>query len=310
MRIAIIFALLLLLPAFQVRAGRVVLDNGSVRLEFDSQIGRIVFFGTSGGRNLLWVQPEEETASQKAEKTWINWGGDKVWVAIQPQWPSIYGREWPPVDRIEGFPWQIIQSDKTSLLARSPESEQVGVVLEREITLPATGTSVTIVNRLQRVRDVKIPVHIWPVTQVVLPEFILLDVTRMQEDGEPWGRMFGPVEKGDFEYLDRALLFRQKAEEGRKIAVSGAWAAAVYPDIVFLQSGRDYPDALYLDRGPLHVFAMDAYTELELLSPTVQLEKAGVLQHEVTWHLLEREDEDPAALVGRVREVFIPETQP
>jgi hypothetical protein len=288
----------------------VVIENDAVTLAVSPRVGRIVWFGLRGGRNMLWVDPRIADAPHDEDRsTYFNHGGDKVWPMVQTAWDRFLpgGKDWPPDGVIDGQPWDVLEHTDRKIVMQSRYSEAFGVRVRREIVLlehtkttPSNFTPplaslrgkphVRIENVLVREKDRPAPLHVWTITQVRPPASIELDVEAPNREGRAYVPLMGtraqldavmrPIDGGD------DLRWHYQKGVGGKIGTFGRAIAAVYDDgLSFGQRGGFLAHGPYADGSNVQTYVSDDYVELELLSPTVGLRGGEVYSQEVLWYL-------------------------
>jgi len=271
------------------------LQNSSAVVTIAPEIGRIIHFGFVGDKNLIWLKDRGELAKEKVVGTeWLNWGGDKVWPAQQSEWSFIYGGgDWPPKTKLDGHLFRVIKSTAQKLVIESPLDDALHVRLRRTLTLDATRPHLTIENTITRNSASPWPVHIWSVTQSILPNYTLLGIDRDAPDREsrPFSNLWdSPLPEANAKLLNSALRF--SLDENLSIAKAGTignWCAGVYDDVIFLQESDSPPDGCYPDGANVEVFIFNQYTELELLSPSIHLQKGENISSTTVWSLIKTE---------------------
>lgn len=293
-----------------------VLRRDDITLAFSPRVGRVVWFGKTGGENLLWINPKQSDQPHHGRRNpYRNVGGDKIWAAPQPLWPRLLegGDEWPPDGVIDGQPWEILEHDDDKLVVESRFSPGWGVRVRRSFELVALQSSdpkksrpeqveaaehaVIITTTLARPRPHPGLVHAWSVTQVKPPQRVILDALRPTRDGEPWLPMMGddafaqgiePVE--DAMHGPAVSWTPTRNEHGQfhsgKAGTFGRSIRAFYGDLVFVQEHRQSHTAAYADGSNVQLYVAEQhYVELELLSPTRHLQADESMSHTVRWSL-------------------------
>jgi len=269
------------------------ITNGVVRLAVAPSVGRVVHFGYAGGENLLWISNDD---IYRSPADYYNIGGDKLWVAPQPLWKSAFGHDgnWPPDGVIDGGEWTLVEQTPDTLTIQSPESPHYGVVVRRTFHLPANKSQAVITNAILRLQANPHPVQIWSVTQIKVPDAAVLDVAHdapatptafiTLTDDTP-GKVEGHLATlGD----GRAVAWNlQEGDAHAKLGSLGRWVAGVYDGLIFRQSTSFDPNGAYPEASSVQVYRADVYTELELLSPLIQLAPGETLSNTVTWALVE-----------------------
>ncbi len=155
-----------------------ILENRWIRMVLAPQLGGRIIQIESGGYGFLFVNPllvglEPDETRLGKNGTWLNFGGEKVWVAPQgwdspDQWP---GPPDPVIDSgIYSFAIEKLPGREEAAVLTSPVDLKTGLQVVRRITfLPdASGATihVTFLNRGELTRKWSV----WPVCQVRIPE--------------------------------------------------------------------------------------------------------------------------------------------
>ncbi|MBB6431316.1 DUF4380 domain-containing protein [Algisphaera agarilytica] len=272
----------------------VKIDNGVVRLAVSPSVGRVVEFGYVGQPNLLWVNTQDIFDTPPGPDTYYNIGGDKLWVAPQPLWKNAFGHDnWPPEGVIDGAAWTLVEQKRDSITIQSPESPDYGVVVRRTFQLPASKSQAVITNQIVRLRANPHPLQLWTVTQIKEPDTAVLDIAKDgPEMPTPFVKMTDetPVKVEGYVRLigeGGAVAWTQQGDVHAKLGTLGRWVAGVYDGVVFRQSTKFDANAAYPEASSVQVYRAGDYTELELLSPLIQLAPGESMSNTVTWALIE-----------------------
>jgi hypothetical protein len=265
--------------------------NSEVELIVVPATGRIMHYGfRADGVNRLWENPESIDAM--SEGTWHNWGGDKVWVWPQDDWPRIAGRRWPPPGDPPAAPYRV-EPIAGGVRLTSPPIGEYGLRIVREIRLPSPDTTrVEIVSWFEPVQDappIDTAVAVWTVTQVPPPEWIIAHCV-----GE--ASAYRTTNPSPFDVKragDNELCLTRDAGLSGKIGLDADRLAASYRDVIFEQRvrpSRAQTDAIQPGEGA-QLFSEPAspspYVELEFTGPMHQpAEQPSPLR--VTWELTKR----------------------
>lgn len=267
------------------------LTNGCVVVVVAPRVGRIVGYHRVGKPNQLWLDTAPTPGKKpQAGRQWINYGGDKVWLAPEGLWLDILGRGWPPDSTTDSDPWTVTHAGPRKLVMVSDISPAHGARITRTITLPDDASTVRIGHRLERVLDDPHPVHIWAATQIPLPKYALLDLTKDRPMVK--GNLRKPNENVVLQ-VDRAVgaaYYDWPKGEPTKVGTFGRWVAGVFGQTIFAQYAELDVAAEYYDQANCEVYVSPTqqYMELELLSPTEYLLEGGTLDFTITWKLLPR----------------------
>lgn len=285
----------------------VLLDNGYVQCRISPAIGRVVWFGLPGETNMIWINPhwqDQNHATMKDGQSYVNYGGDKVWVYPQELWEDATGHKlWPPDGTIDGKPWSIVKQDKTALVMQSQHSDVFGINVQRTFTLTPDRPEMIIDNVIRRDQSNPLPVMIWSVTQIVTPKAVLLDL-----DAKRTRQMADFRIMDESSYVDvKSLIQRLGGENGcvklnldqtefskLKIGTFGSWIAAIYDDCIFVELTKLQTDAAYpkVSNMQFYQHSQGEYAELETLSPMNMLSVGGELQCQVIWQIRKKYESD------------------
>jgi hypothetical protein len=284
----------------------ITISNNLIALTVAPEVGRIVAFGKVDGPNLLWRNSATAVEQSKADKKWINYGGDKVWPSQINLWRRFHGDKIPD-PYIDGTRWKVLHKSPLKIVMQSPLSKDLNLKITRTIELAGNKPAVKITNLMERMGYSPFPVYIWTVTQVKQPLYCQLDVAaeRPFKDQLYWTIHQPPIEVIKHNSA-KTLQFGMLPENFLKVCSFGRWCAAIYVDCVFKQSTSYDPKGCYPDRASVEVFwtslntakPMDPnaqpealsqdYVELETLSPQLHLKPGQKIESVVTWELLDR----------------------
>lgn len=321
-RLALVAGLLAALPAladvkvqrieYNGWADAVEIKNADARLVVVPQIGRIMHYGFVGGENFLWEDPAEygkvlpggmPFKDEEGAYVWTNFGGDKVWPNQQSEFAAINGRAWPPDEAFDGGVHSVdILPD--GVVITSPLSHYNGARSTRTIRLEAEGSRVHIAQRIEKLALAAnaelepLRYTIWNVTQIGYPEQTLypLNPHSAFEGGLylfNWGDT--PEAQAEQEKVTRANIiledgigvFMPHPETAQKTgADSDRWLAGIIGQTAMAEFFRRDGTQEYPDGGlSAEVYTCDRYTELELLSPWIQLQVGENLDFAIEWEL-------------------------
>ncbi|MGE9289948.1 MAG: hypothetical protein ACQKBT_03095 [Puniceicoccales bacterium] len=266
------------------------LESDVVTLEVALDIGRVISFHRKGEPDWLVVFDKAPIPSWH----WNPWGGDRVWPTAQFLHEQIYGNNgFDPV--IDGAPWQLVLQTSDRLVMRSGLSPQLGVRVTRQIQLIEGEAAVVHTYWIERVAQSSYPVHIWAVTGIRRPDYVLMksDPGKLHPGGHPyrlWPALYSEVPMGVSLLQDRtALQFAWEKDSRLKLGTYGGWIAAVSGQQAFCQWIDYSRGQLYLDGSNLQAF-VDTHTrtfEIETLSPTWFLREGEHRQWTVHWEIID-----------------------
>lgn len=150
--------------------------------EVDPGLGRLLAFGRLGGSNVLWTNPAGTDVGG-----WKNFGGEKLWLWPQDEWPALFGADWPPP--FDGLPWQGRAGDNWAEWELSLEPV-LPVAIVRKASLEADGLRIH-----SEVCGSIVPFRLWSITQIERPRRLeVLSPTRRISPDE--GEIFRPHSSG------------------------------------------------------------------------------------------------------------------
>lgn len=288
----------------------IAFDNGLIRLAVSPRVGRVVDFGFRDQPNLLWINTTDALKNPvKAHgRTYANHGGDKLWPLIHPLWDRAYGGLWPPDGVLDGKPWSVLNQGPWHVTLQSEESPALGVILQRRIEVAPDQPVVRIRNTIRRVTANPFPVTAWQVTQIPLPDLILLDIDPHRPRPDLSFTHFAEPRRYAREDLhtldDTALLWRPTNLHALKLGTLGSWHASRAGSTLFIQTSHFDPAASYPDLSSVQAYSDAKYAEVELLSPSVHLQPGQMLENHVVWQLARVEPQAPVSeLLQQVRQL-------
>lgn len=270
-------------------AGVYRLSNGTVDLVFVPQIGRIMRYGYVGERNVLWENAAlagKTTALTPPVSDWQNYGGDKLWPSPQSAWG------WPPDPVSDSGPQTVRILPNRHLLVTGPASLKYGVRFTREIALNASGTGVTIRNRMTNVSDKAVAWGIWEVAQADDPEETAFPVSpaTLFPGGYKAFAETRPAE-GQVTVQEGKVTIRRRADHNAKIGgrAPGGWIESRWGALRFRVSADLPVSGTYPDDGcGQEVYTSDdpnRYVEMELLAPIRKLRPGAASSVVTRWSL-------------------------
>lgn len=296
------------------------LSNGSLEIVLDRDLGRLMEFTpvASARRNILWVNDLESVAAEAARGGFKNWGGDKVWPVPQPFWLQGLGRVWPP-DRASDGGGAELSKESEVLALKFPLSEAFGSRLSRRFQLDADAAILRIENRLEQELSSPFPSQIWSITQVPLPQRVLMDASfkkfsavelpvnlNAPESAAPL--VPRPIDCSAILRADGWIVYRPIEGEQHKLGSLGGWIAGVWDDGILLQVVGFDGDGMYPEASSLQFYHNDNYGELETLGPARWLRPGEVLEADIHWEWLDLADaasQSDEALFERIKQAGI-----
>ncbi|MFG0253374.1 MAG: DUF4380 domain-containing protein [Phycisphaerales bacterium JB038] len=155
-------------PDDPARPGNVVrLERNGVVLSYRPDIDRVIFFGASGGPNMLHTVGLDRRPAH--DESYTFYGGCYSWVAPQRGewgWRAADGTasDWPPDPAMDRGPMEVVKRSHDSLTARSPIMRNG---LREYVTFTMVGSNlVEVVRELENVGEQPTQASIWSITAV------------------------------------------------------------------------------------------------------------------------------------------------
>lgn len=260
----------------------VKVSNGTVEIVVVPQIGRVMFYGYTGKKNFLWVNPNLGPSDQ-AKPGYDNFGGDKTWWAPQSAW------NWPPDAAFDGEPYTVeLLKDGVRMVSKVGRLKPLRVT--REIRLSDVGTLVKFKNVLENTGE-KFQCAVWQVTQVNDPSEVRMPI----EAGRMYSQQMGTkLDPKYHEFLGGVLKIARHPKTSYKFggwAAKGTISAKTNGEWLVMKSDRNrravYPDnnsaqEIYTNPDP------DRYVELEQLSPLISMDRKEIAIQNVEWSIRSR----------------------
>lgn len=294
----------------------IVLENESVRVVIEPELGRVMEFTPkrNAARNVLWVNSPDGLANEAAQAGYENWGGDKVWPVPQPFWRYGVGRVWPPDEAVDGAP-AVGEGGGRKARLIFPVSEHFHARLEREFELDASAPVLRIHNRITQLKPSPFPAQGWSITQVPLPERVILDVANDAHPGVAQPVNFNGIRKsppltpeafaeGSVETGEGWVRIDPRTGGQQKLGTLGRWIAGVWTDGILLQTVAFDPQGMYPEATSLQLYHNDRYAELETLGSARLLQPGESIETVVVWEWLPAVDPEAtdAALAEHLAE--------
>ena len=285
---------------YQSWPGALRLFNGTAEAVIVPSIGRVMRYGYVGGENLLWEDPKlfGQRGAGVDQKTWRNFGGEKVWPWPQSDWPRYGGREWPPPIEVDQRPHEATVVDRSTVRLVSPVLPGYGVRVARTFRLAPTGSRLTMTIEFIPTRDQRPPAVPWTVAQLRVPDLMM---ARLAPGA---GTAYKPMDKFDWPGVKRidtrALQLERTPGRAEKIGIDADLLIWVKGSTFFVQRSLSAVSSDFAPAERAQIFSQkgkDSYVEYEFVAPR------GERSMTVTWELqdLPRDSAKPAAIAGYLR---------
>jgi len=262
-----------------------LLANGRLKLIVVPAVGRIMHLSADGSPNLLRAAPPPPTRT-----AWPNCGGEWIWPVTQERWKAVWGAEWPPPREVAGWDWDSRAKqagDGTvycTLRRRFPAP--INVEVERVISLPHTGTTVIIRQKITRLAESRVPVAAWNLVQVARPDNLYLPTTSHSRFPQGFRVLMGRLPRELLHRHAEGLSFICRAAEF-KVGTDSiqSWAAARKDNLLItLRQTAASAEGPWPDGGchaEIYYNSGLGYAELETLTPEVLLKPGESLTAEI-----------------------------
>jgi len=262
------------------------LANGKIELIITTDVGpRIIKLGFTGGRNLMFVSPEDQ--GRTGGDQWRIYGGHRLWHA-----PEVMPRTYFP----DNFPVKYSWDGKMLKLMQDKENT-TGISKEIEITMDPGRDQIRILHRLVNHNLWDIEISAWAITalapggKAVLPHepyidpalhllpsrpVVLWHYTEMKDPRWIWGNRY-------IQLLQDPV---RRSEQKIGILNKQGWAAFILGEDVFIKSVSFDPEAQYPDYGSNNeIYTNGDLLEVETLGPVKKLAPGKSLKHTEKWKL-------------------------
>jgi hypothetical protein len=269
-------------------------------------VGRLVFFSARGIPNPLRLEPGLHGKTPDDGARFFNLGGDWLWPVAQARWAALSdnGQDWPPPAVLADAPWTCsawtdAEGAPCALMTRE-YGEPLNILVSRLFRLEPASAALVVQQRIERTEASAIPVVLWNISQIAGAEQVVLPVDAHSKFRGGLKTLMGRkpprtrlVPCGD------AAVYQVGAGTETKLGSDSprGWIAAARGTHVILESvvntaPGDFPDGgcileLYSNHGL-------GYSEIETLSPEVNLAPGQVLENTLRIELAASESPLPA----------------
>lgn len=252
------------------------ISNGSVDVVVVPALGRIMYYGFAGERNVLWENPVLSSAATESGG-WVNAGGDKIWPWPQAAWNGGTRGSFTPPPEWDSKPHTVKVTGQYALRMISPVWRGLRVV--RDISLAERGTRLVVTSSFEADGGTEdLPtVAPWAVTQ--MPSAFAVLFHRNSKDPKR-GIPFAGASWDTALYPEEDVCLLPKPPANVKIFASGRTLGWWKDDTLFVQqlvSPTVDKDSAWLPYEQLQVYwevsplnATTPYIELEFTAPWKQ----------------------------------------
>lgn len=264
------------------------LTNGEVEIIMTTDVGpRILFYGFSGGENILGLHPEAKV--ETALGVWKPYGGHRLWIAPENM-PNSYAPDNSPVE----------YESENDLSIRLVQPLEIVTKTQKELkfSLNKNGSGAKIEHKITNRGSENIELAAWALTimrgggEAIIPN----------EAFEPYGaKTLLPVRnltlwsytdftdsRWSFEKDSIRLRTDESKPEAQKIGVLNrqGWAAYVRQNLKFVKKFDFKADAIYPDMNSnTELYTAGSFIEVETLSPLYNLAPGESIEHNEYWQL-------------------------
>jgi hypothetical protein len=260
--------------------------NGEIELIVTSDIGpRIMRIGFPGGQNFLFEEPQ--SLGKSGEPAWVKRGGHRVWVG-----PEDLKYTYPP----DNSPIEV-KVQGGVVIATEPVEKETGIEKQIEIRMDATGTGVTVINRLKNTGIMPLEFCSWALTMMA-PGGIAITGFPPRGTHEEYLQPTNPIVMWAYtDFSDPRWKFTTKyvtlrMDPARSSAQKlghfnvKSWAAYSLNDQLFIKrytadASKTYPDY----NCSFEMFTSNEFLEMETLGPIQKVPAGGVVEHVERWSL-------------------------
>jgi len=257
----------------------ITLHNEAIQAGISTKTGHTVFIAALGQTNLLYEREDDL-------------GGEAFHPLQQVQlWFLTGPGSLQPDTTFWDSPWKILEQSEDKLVLESGISPLLSIKVTRNYHLIAGKPALEVKTLIERVAPNPYPVHVWSVTQLARPRYVLLDVVEMTgPHGLPWKELSRPGRLQTYmrQPLEGAVRFAPKSPmDNPKIGTLGNWVAAVIrPDLALVKSVPIQPGGCYPDGTSMQAYASEDFTEIETLSTNQHLQPGEIVSSRSVWQLV------------------------
>ena len=263
------------------------LSNGHVDVIVTTSVGpRILFYGCSGGRNVLGQFPD--SSKETALGTWKPYGGHRLWV-----WPEVFPGTYAPDNK----PVQHSSAGDRSIVLRQA-ADAAGMEKQIRITLASSGTGVDIEHTVTSHNYWPVEIAVWAISIVQSGVGILPRVPYQSHDEyaaatQPLALCaYTDLQDPRFTLGLKYVLLRAdpSRSDSQKIGLRNkeGWCAHLLDDTLFVKRFNHENRAPYPDYGVnSEIYVEGSFMEIELLGPRRIVWPGESIQMKEQWHLFD-----------------------
>lgn len=261
-------------------------SNGEIELVVTGDVGpRVIRFGFIGGQNLFKEYPEQ--LGKSGEEKFQLRGGDRVWKA--PEDPIA---TWAP----DNVPVEV-RVTPTGLVAREPIEPLTKLQKEIEVSMAASGPTVTVNHRIANHSLFPLEFAPWALTMMAQGG---MAVTGFPPRGKHpinleatnplvmWA--YTDLSDTRWKFTKKYMTLRQDPNnsEAQKLGMFNpdTWAAYLLNGEAFVKRATANPASNYTDFGcSFETFTNNEFLEMETLGPMTKVQPGQTVEHVERWGL-------------------------
>ncbi|HEX8178872.1 MAG TPA: hypothetical protein VF525_04950 [Pyrinomonadaceae bacterium] len=270
------------------------LANDTVEVVVTTDVGpRILRYALHGAENMLGEVPGVVLTTALGD--WQPWGGHRLWAA-----PEAMPRSYAP----DNAPLSYTTDGARAVHLTAPPEAQVGIQKEMLVTLDATGSGLTVEQRITNHNLWPVELALWGITilrgggEVIIPHEPFRTWSQELLPARPlvlWH--YTDMADARFTFGSRYVRLRTdaRAETPQKIGAldKQGWAAYRQADQLYVKLFDYEAGATYPDYGcNVETYTNADYVELESLSPLRHLAAGATATHTERWHLFANVEPD------------------
>ena len=271
-------------------------------------LGRLVLFAAREGSSPFRLDPSLRGRIPSENEAFFNIGGDWLWPVAQARWSSLTdnGRDWPPPPVLADRPWTCsawTDADGTpcALLTRE-YGAPLHILVSRLFRLEPGKTALTIQQRIERTAPSDVPVVLWNISQVAQAGQVALPVDSHSRFHGGLKSLMGK-KPTDSQLISCGDVSVYQVAEGAETKLGTdsprSWIAAARDTHVIFESVQNTAQGSFPDGGCIIELYSNhglGYSEIETLSPEVNLPPGKVLENTLRIVLASTESPLPACL--------------
>lgn len=282
------------------------LQNDQAEAILVPALGRLVHFTSREGSSPFRLEPSLRGLIPSGNETFFNIGGDWLWPVAQARWSSLAdnSRNWPPPPVLADGPWTCsawTDADGTPCALLSREyGAPLYILVSRLFRLEPGKAALTIQQRIERTAPSDVPVVLWNISQISGAEQVAMPVDADSKFPNGLKSLMGKKPSHD-QLLPCGDIAVYQVAEGAETKLGTdsprGWIAAARSNHVIFESVLNPLQGAFPDGGcVIELYSNHGlgYSEIETLSPEVNLPPGKVLENTLRIVLAASESPLPA----------------